>query len=136
MLEQFKNITDNKFIQIVYTNSTNNIVIESSNIYLTFLLYWKSFTVQLLNSLTFSTSLVPTLWKYLLSSSNFQDLLQNLYIESSNSNNDIANVLLLFGKCYNHLLFTMDDSEFFDFQTPFSKPQVQDMVRIIRVYSI
>jgi hypothetical protein len=103
-----------------------------STIYLTFLLQWKTFTVQLLNSITFSTPLVSNLWSFLLTSPAFKDLLQTANTEI-NSTLDVSNVLLLFGKCYNHLLFSMEDSEFFDFQSHFSKSQIQDMVRILRV---
>lgn len=104
-------------------------IVSLSEIYYSLMMSeWEACQISLLNTLTFTTPIVKYLWKLLLP---FLDI--NFFFGEKS---EIYTLLILFGKCYTHLLLTLDDREFFELQTYFKLDELVNMIQILKVKRI
>mmetsp|Transcript_25633 Transcript_25633/g.50463 ORF Transcript_25633/g.50463 Transcript_25633/m.50463 type:complete len:1200 (+) Transcript_25633:62-3661(+) len=87
---------------------------------------WSAGSADLLNTLVFSTPIVPKLWKSLSRTKAFEQVKSS---STTPKHQEISDTISLFCSCYGHLLKILDDEDFFDKQTPLQLSEVEALVR-------
>ncbi|KAL6068639.1 HECT-type E3 ubiquitin transferase [Balamuthia mandrillaris] len=94
-----------------------------------------SLRMPLLNTLSFSShsTFVTKLWHRLTCSQQLDQLATFGFVEDMDGSlEQMVPALSLFCACYNHLLVTMDDEEFFERETHFRLTEVTEMVGMLK----
>jgi len=88
---------------------------------------WEEMRQGILNVLTFGTPIVYRLW---MGISRSIDII-NMHSDIRSTFDHFNLILLLFTRCFRHLLYTMDDHEFFN-RSIFTMSDMSNMVSILR----
>jgi ubiquitin-protein ligase E3 C len=90
--------------------------------------------IGMLNALALGTPVVRTLWVLLSQSRELLEMSKGIRDRETDQGHNqlLFPTLSLWAKCYSHVLFTLDDQEFFEQQLYFSLDELRHMSRILK----